>query len=297
MFDLKSIYQPEEAFTMTFVKVFRTAAILPAICFFAASAPSIWAQDNGTDGPPKILVVQREFTKPGKGGALHVKTESAYLHELAAAKAKPRYLGMTSLSGTPRALFFSGYASLTAWEEENKGVEKDAVLTAALDRANVADGDLLTEMNQSVWTRRDDLSFNMGNLQGDRYMEITQFVVRPGHMREWQELVKLVTEGYKKGMPDANWVTFSQLYGPNSNAFLVISKLKSMAEADQHLGSQKQFMDAIGEEGMKKIDNLEAACVESEQTNLFTFDPKISYPPDAWTKAEPEFWKQPTATH
>jgi len=212
------------------------------------------------------------------------------------AKATPRYLAMTSLSGASRALFFSGYASLAAWEEENKGVVKNPALSAALDRAMVADGDLLSGFDQSVWSRRDDLSFNMGNLQGDRFMEIIQFTIRPGHTHEWEELVKMVQAGYKKGLPDANWVTFQMLYGTGGpGAYIVITKLKSMAEADQNLASDSKFMDAMGEDGMKKIEELEAACIESRQTNLFAFSPEMSYPPESWTKAEPDYWKQPTA--
>lgn len=280
---------------MTFVRMIRSAAFLSAVCFFAANAPMTLAQDSAADGPPKILVIQREITKPGKGGALHLKSEQAFIRAMAAAKAAPRYIAMSALSGTPRVLFFSGYPSLAAWEAEDKSVDKDTALSATLDRLNVADGDLLTETAQSVWQRRDDLSMNPGNLQGDRYMEITQFKVRPGHVHEWEELVKMVQEGYKKGSPDANWVMFEQLYGTGGNAYIVISKLKSMTEADQHLASGKQFADAMGEDGMKKMSELEAACVESEQTNLFALDPKMSYPPEVLTKAEPEFWKQPTA--
>jgi hypothetical protein len=41
---------------------------------------------------------------------------------------------------------------------------------------------------------------------------------------------------------------------------------------------------------MKKLDAMEASCLESVQTNLFAFDPKMSYPPDAWVKADPDFW-------
>src|ERR1700755_3171363 len=295
MFDLKSISQPEEAFTMMLVKMMRYAAILCVGCSFGANAPSTFAQDNGVNGPPKILVIQRELLKRGKNGAVHVKSEAGFIHALAGAKATPRYLAMTSLSGIPRALFFSGYPSLAAWEEEAKGVEKDAALSAAMDRANLADGDLLTEFAQGVWTRRDDLSFNMGNLQGDRYMELVQFVVRPGHMHEWDELVKMVIAGYKKGLPDANWATFQQLYGTNGGAFLVVTKLKSLAEADQNLASDPKFMEAMGEDGMKKLEELEAACLESTQTNLFSFSPEMSYPPESWTKAEPDYWKQPKA--
>jgi hypothetical protein len=46
---------------------------------------------------------------------------------------------------------------------------------------------------------------------------------------------------------------------------------------------------------MKKLSELEAASVESRVTNLFAFSPEMSYPPDAWTKAEPDYWKQPKA--
>jgi hypothetical protein len=57
------------------------------------------------------------------------------------------------------------------------------------------------------------------------------------------------------------------------------------------MSDDKQFAEAMGEDGMKKFHDLEAAAVEFSQTNLFQFSPKMSYPPDAWVKADPEFWK------
>jgi hypothetical protein len=39
---------------------------------------------------------------------------------------------------------------------------------------------------------------------------------------------------------------------------------------------------------------LSAACIESVQTNLFAFNPKESYPPDEWIKAD-SFWKPKVA--
>jgi hypothetical protein len=47
----------------------------------------------------------------------------------------------------------------------------------------------------------------------------------------------------------------------------------------------------MGEDGMKKLNELETAAIESRQSNLFAFNPKMSYPPDAWVKADPDFWK------
>jgi len=275
---------------MNLTRSHRYSAVCLLLCVVGGAPLVARAQDDGANGPPKVLVIQREFTKPGKGGALHEKTEAAFIHALAAAGAKPRYFALVSLSGVSRAVFFNGYPSLAAWAEENASVDKDAALSAALDRANVADGDLLSETSQSVWLRRDDLSLNAGNLLGVRFMEIRQFVVRPGHAREWDELVKLVMSGYS-GMPQMNWVTFEEQYGPTGHGFLVITRLKSMAEADQLMGGDKAFAEALGEEGLKKLAALEASCLESQQTNLFQISPKMSYPPEAWVKADPGFWK------
>jgi hypothetical protein len=46
---------------------------------------------------------------------------------------------------------------------------------------------------------------------------------------------------------------------------------------------------------MKKLSELTAAAIETSQTNLFTFNPRMSYPSDAWIKADPEFWKSKAA--
>ena len=47
----------------------------------------------------------------------------------------------------------------------------------------------------------------------------------------------------------------------------------------------------MGPDGLKRLDELAALCIDSEQTNLFEIDPKMSYPPDAFVKADPDFWK------
>jgi hypothetical protein len=46
---------------------------------------------------------------------------------------------------------------------------------------------------------------------------------------------------------------------------------------------------------MKKLAELSAAAIDSSQTNLFAFNPRMSYPADDWVKADPEFWKPKAA--
>lgn len=269
----------------------RSALATTIVAGSCCSPLALRAQEDGANGPPKILVIEREVLKPGKDGAAHEKTEAAFVRALAASKSKTRYFGMTSMSGPSRALFFFGYPSLEAWGATEDANDKDAVLSAALDRANEADGDLLSEFAETAWSRRDDLSLNTHDLRGARYMEITQFKIRDGHMHEWNELVKLAMQGYKKGVPDASWVMFEQVYGTEGHGFIVLTPLKSLAESDHELTTDKGFAAALGEEGMKNIETLSAACIESQQTNLFHFNPKMSYPPERWIEAEPEFWK------
>jgi hypothetical protein len=257
--------------------------------FVSCVTPAVSAQDK-TIPSQKILTIQREFTKPGKEGAAHEKSEAAFAQAMAGAKATDHYYALASLSGRPRVLFLSAYPSFADIEAERKKVNGNASLSAELDRANEADGDLLAETNSSMWMRRDDLSLNQGYRVGSRYAELTQFVVRPGHTGEWNELVKMVIDAYKKGVPDAHWGTYEMLYGGGST-YLVITTLRSGEEIDSNFAKDPKFIEALGPEGLKKLDALEASCVESRQSNLFRMAPKMSYPPDAFVQAEPDFWK------
>jgi hypothetical protein len=270
----------------------RKSATLPLLLSLITGAPlAVYAQQGAVLPTQKVLVITREVTKPGKDGTPHEKTEGAFVHALAAGKSDLHYYAATSLSGPPRALFFSAYPSFAAWQQVQKSVMSNATLSAALDRANTADGELLSETALSVWTSRDDLSLNPGFRVGARLMEIRVFHVRPGHGKEWDDLVKMVIEGYKKGVPDAHWGMYEEVYGMDGGEYIGITTLKSATEIDKGFGDDKKFADAMGEDGMKKLDELEAACVESRYSNLFMIDPKMSYPAEAMVNADPEFWK------
>jgi len=241
--------------------------------------------------PPKVLVIDREFTKPGKDGSPHQKSESAFVSALTAAKWPSNYFAMTSMSGRPRALFLFAYDSFAAWEKDNQAMDKNAVLSATLDRLNVADGALLDEVTVSVFVYQPELSVHVeGGIVHSRYFEISQYHVKPGHRAEFLELVNLYKSGYEK-IPTANWATYASYYGEdNGGLFLAITKLTSLAENDANMGDDDKFAALMGKEKMQKVRELTASSVESVQTNLFRFDPKMSYPPAEWIK-EDSFWK------
>lgn len=276
----------------------RFAAIRPALFVLLAVGMSGMAvsQDQSMGKmPPKVLTIMREYTKPGKPGTQHEKAESLFVQAMTRAKFPTHYLAVESLSGKSRALFLTGYDSFAAWEKDVVAVQKNPTLAAALDHAGAVDGELLNETDQAVLTFHEEYSLRpQVDIPHMRYFEISLFQVRQGHDKDWTDLVKLVTAAYEK-IPDAHWAAYQCVYGLPDTTYIVFNPMKSASEIDRNFAAGKEFEAAMGEEGMKKLAALTAAAIETSQTNLFAFNPRMSYPADEWIKADPEFWK-PKAT-
>jgi len=240
--------------------------------------------------PPKVLTIFREFLKPGKNGTIHEKSESAFVQAFSHAKWPTHYLAVDSVSGKPRSLFLTGYESFEAWEKDYQAIQKNPALAAALDRAGVADGDLQSDADASALVYREDYSLRAPvDIPHMRYFEISLFHLHPGHDKDWENLVKMYIAAYDK-IPDVHWATYQVNYGQQSDTYVVFSPLKSASEIDHSFAQGKQFEAAMGEDGMKKLADLAAAAIESSQTNLFMFNPRMSYVSPEWIKADPDFW-------
>jgi len=268
----------------------KVSRCLVGLSLVVGCSSTVLAQGNAP--VPKVLQITREFTKPGKAGMAHDKTESLFVQAMEKAKWPTHYLGMTSLSGKQRALFLTDYASFEAWEKDTLAVAKNTTLANALERAGVVDGELLDSMDQGVFIFREDQSLRpMADISHQRYLEISAYHVRPGHIAEWNELVKMVKAAYETGVPGSHWGMYEQKYGGDGGTFLVLTSRKTLAEVDQAPQMDKQFAAAMGEAGMKKFIELIASSIESSQHQLFAFNPKMSYVEESWIKADPDFWK------
>jgi len=268
----------------------RTTGWLLVSLLLLAGLGTAAAQEM-SGGPPPVLVVFREVLKPGKSGTTHEKTESAFVQAYAHAKWPTHYFAMDSLSGKPRSLFFIGYDSFEAWEKDNLATQKNAKLAAELDHAGVVDGELLSESEGLVFAFNEKYSLRAKvDIAHMRYFEIAVYHVRPGHHHEWEEAVNLVKAAYEK-IPDVHWATFNTVFGGEDESYAIFIPRKSLAEVDKGFGLSKEFATNMGEEGMKKLRELEASAVASTTSQLFQFNPRESYPPEAWVKADPEFWK------
>ena len=270
---------------------------LPLLLSLAA-LPQAFAQGDPS-APPKVLVIQREYLKPGKGGTLHEKSESNFVKASIAAKLPTHYIAMDSLTGPYRSLFFLGYDSFDAWQKDSDAQDKNLTLSAAFDHASQVDGDLLASSDQSAWVFRPDLSHGSSvDIATMRYFEITQFKIKPGRGKEWEELARLYKENFAKAVPDVNWAAYENQYGAEGGVFLILIPLKSLSQVDRGFTDDKQFMAALGESGRKRFAELTAYAVDITQTNLFHFNPRMSYAPDHFAAVDAAFWKpKPTPKH
>jgi hypothetical protein len=263
----------------------------------AALSPILNAQTAPEDGPPNVLVIHREYLKPGKGGQLHERSESAFVHAFADAKSPYHYFALDSLSGPSRSLFLFGYNTFADWEKETAAIRSNPALGAKVDQASLNDGDLLMGYDAGAMTLRPDLSLNKGSIDGARYFEIIAFVVKPGHSHDFEELAKIYIDTYRKVDPQAHWDTFEVMYGSpvptnaGGEVFLVFNLMKSLAETDKSIQNSDKFASELGASGMQKVSELTAASVQLSTTNLFAINPRESNPPTEWIKKDPGFWK------
>lgn len=267
----------------------KITGLLLGVYLLVGGVGIVGAQE--TTPPPKVLAIYREFVKPGKSGAPHEKAESAFVQAMTRAKWTTHYLTLNSITGKPRALFLTGYDSFEAWEKDVLATQSNATLSAALDRAAVADGDLLSDADSSALVYRDEYSLRAAvDIPHMRYFEISVYRVRPGHDKDWDSILKLVMAAYEN-IPEVHWAVYQAVYGQESGNYVVFTPMKSASEIDQSFSLDKKFVSNMGEDGMKKLSELEAVAIESSQHNLFVFAPKMSYVDDAWIKADPDFWK------
>jgi len=272
----------------TLSSVLMGLSLAVAACSFTA------AQDtSSTSTIPKILQITIEYPKPYKGGAAHDKTESAFVLAQAKAKFPVYYVAMNSMPGRTRAIYMARYDSFAEWEKDNKMQDGNPTLSADLERASIADGELLDEVEQGVYTYDADLSYHPhDDIQNHRVYQISVFHVRPGHTKEWREVVKMVKDAHEKAGTSAHWGTYEVAFGAQDGTYIVLTGDSSMSAIDVGYSEDKKFREAIGgAEGMQKLDELFGEAVDSSHSELFTVNAKQSYVSADWIKSDPAFWK------
>ncbi len=270
----------------------RTLISLTLSSLFVAAAAIAAAQDAAPMSPPKVLVIQREYLKPGKSGALHAASEGNFVRAANDAKWPTHYIAMDSMSGPTRALFVFAYDSFGAWGKDQEAQAANPTFSAAIDQASLTDGELLTKYDTHAYLYHPEMSLHTtgGGALHARYWQFQVFHVKPGHDKDWADLVKIYTDGFA-GMPAANWAMYeSQFDENNGGLWVVITPMKTLDEVDTAMGDGAKFWTGLSPANQKRVEDLAAAAIESSQKNVFVVNTKESYADASWATTAPEIW-------
>lgn len=266
--------------------------IIASIIFLCLAGTAVAQTQNAPSGPPKVLVISREVVKHGQGPA-HEKWEAGWPQAFAKANWPVNYLAATSLSGeSSRALFLTGYESEAAWEKDNQAIRKNTALNSQLDALAAKDADFLKESRTSVFTYLPDISYKADvEIATMRYFRIVAIQLKPGHNDHFVEVRKLVRAAHEKANLKDHFAVYHLSQGGSTGMYLIFLPMKSLAEDDQFDAMHgADYKAALGDDGQKQVADFNMQGVESVESNVFEFSPKMSYPPKAWVDADPAFW-------
>jgi hypothetical protein len=258
----------------------------------ACSLPAA-AQDasTATSSAPKYLQVIVEYTKPGKGGLAHDKTEGAFVQAMAKANFPLHYTAFNAISGRARAIYLSPFNSFEEVEKATKIFDSPAV-GSEFDRINMADGELLDEARVLIFSSDPELSYH-SKTPGpkNRYMEADIVQVKPGHGKDFSDLMKLYMAAFDKAGSSDHWGAYRIEYGESLGTYVFLTVSNSETEIDQRFSEDSKIGKALSDDDKKKIRDLRAASIETERVELYSVNPAQSYATDDYVKADPDFWK------
>lgn len=264
-----------------------------AVC--GSSLAATQETSPATVSAPKYLQVTVEYTKPGKGGMAHDKTESAFVQAMAKAKFPIQYVAFNSMSGKARAIYLAHFDSFDALQKANKLFETPAS-EAEFERLNVADGELLEDTKQLIFSYVPDLSYHSKPPNPHvRYLEARILHVHPGRVKEFEDLVKMWIAAADKAGSSDHWGAYRMEYGDQVGSYIFLTGDNSMADIDQSYAEEPKFTAALTDENKKKMRELRAAAIDTDRFELYSVNPKQSYVSEEWIKADPEFWKPKAA--
>ncbi len=264
----------------------KTALSLAVFSLFVCPLAML-AQAMHEEGPPKVLMIVREDSKPGKAMA-HRKHEAAWAQAFIKA-GYPYNLTISSVTGPDEDWFMTGFDNFAALEKTNALFD-----TAKFQQINETyspkETDFVSESRFIYAKYRPDLSFKPDFPVGEfKYFNVLTARYKPG--ADPENITKIVNAAREKAPPPADYhqAVYEVTYGMPGGTYLYFVPMKTMAAWDA--SPNKEYGEALRSGGF--FDAV-AKDVQYYEYRLFSFNPRLSYMPDNVTKADPAFWHPKT---
>jgi hypothetical protein len=243
-------------------------------------------------GPPTVLRIYREDIKEGKGSA-HEKVEARWAQTMARLKYPANSIGMTSLTGTSQAWFLEGHASFASIGDTEAFFNKPAYRTE-IDALDAQDAELRAGSRQWIAVFRNDLSYRtaemMGGIAKARYFNVVIFRIHQGRDQEFADVAKTAVAASQKAGNDQAVAVYQVVSGAPGGMFLLFEPSASLKALDDAPARSQAMYSAMGTQGAKRFNELASATISSEESILFTINPKMSYVSKEFAAGDPDFW-------
>ena len=273
--------------------LFPVAAIGLCLAGMAQLSAQVSAQiqEESPAPVPRVLMVVREQIKEGREAA-HVKAEEAWPRIFQKGNVTTHYVGMTAETGASEAWFLEPYDSFGGMEKARAEIEQS--FAADLEVANVQDGELRTGSRTLLAVFRNDLSYRpaeaMSSLPKCRHMGVTVLRIKYGHEADLAQLAKLVIDSDEKSNSVQPVLAYQVISGGPSGTYLLFSPMDSLARMDEAPARTAAARQAMGDRNRQRLDALAPEVVQSAESLLFAFNPRMSYVSKEFAAADPEFW-------
>jgi hypothetical protein len=167
------------------------------------------------------------------------------------------------------------------------GKEATEKLLHDLDNCTVS---LRSELRRRRWdlsrrTPTDPAAY--AKLVGDsRVLRTTAVHVRPGHIAEFEAMLKETKEAGEKAANTQPQFVSQVVEGGKGTTFYISALRGSLGGFDKNPTAR----DILGEEGYKKFQQMNAEIVEGTESSLMHFSPELSNPPDEIAEVASDFW-------
>jgi hypothetical protein len=277
-------------------------SLIAAICLIAAVAQNAKAQNAaGQDAtaqnasaqnhePPPVMGIIREAVKEGHGAA-HERVEADWGAALRKHNFPYHDLGLTSMTGSPEALFLLPAKSFAEVEQAGKELQKPA-LRADIDLLEARDGELRSSSRTMYAVYRKNMSYRpeLVNIGKTRYVGVTAFRLKLGHMDDFMAGSKKFLEANEKvGLKDPT-VVYEVIAGAPAGLFLFFEPMESLKMLDEMPARDKAVTDAMGKEEFQQLMKGAGDVFTSIEYSLFAVNPRMSYVSKETEDVDPAFW-------
>ncbi len=215
-----------------------------------------------------------------------------------------RWLAMETLYGEGNTYAFvstrQDYADVDKANDAFMGAMNKAYGKEAADKIFQDWNNCIASSRTELRRRRWDLSRKAptdaaayAKLVGEtRVLRTTAVHVRPGHIADFEALLKELKEVGEKNSETQTVMVSQVVEGTKGTTFYVTSLRGSLGGFDKNPSAR----DILGEEGYKSYLKANADFVSGTESTIFHFSPELSNPPEEVAKVAADFWQPKAVT-